>query len=518
MTTQFYQNSIFWVEVEKIKPNPFQPRREFDEEHLRSLADSIRQYGVLQALVVTRKEVPKEDGGLSVEYELVSGERRLRAADKAGVKQVPVLIKTGEESDLMKLELAIIENVQREDLNVVERARAFQRLNKEFGISHSQIAKRVGKSREFVSNTLRMLAMPNEILDALSDGRLAEGHARPLMMLNDKPEEQSTLFKEIVYKKHSVREAERIATRIAHDKVRKKQPEQVDPELRNYEKEFTQSLGTRVHIEKREVGGRLSIDFFSQEDLRNLLELIRSSRREGEEISMLERYIAEKEANASVGDNDKPSVSRSETGGEKDAADLTAQSEAQGGLRSNDNDHYRNETETPDQPLFSRQEVDQETPAQTNGSLLKEDEEGDDREKIQPEQDHSQKPEMSFQDQLPNRNDDSIGSTSESSSFREGLTGSQTDRSEVSESDTRKDLGSVEDQRPVSSLQNVGREEFKEQESSLDQYPVSNQEGPSEDVGNNEEKNVADEGATESEADLPNEDDGDIYSVSNFHI
>ena len=128
--SQFYNDSIFWIEVDKIKPNPFQPRRDFDEAQLKSLSDSIRQYGVLQALVVTRKELEKGDGGIGVEYELVAGERRLRAAKLAGLVQVPVLIRTGEETDLMKLELAIIENIQREDLSPVDRARAFERLVK----------------------------------------------------------------------------------------------------------------------------------------------------------------------------------------------------------------------------------------------------------------------------------------------------------------------------------------------------------------------------------------------------
>ena len=123
--SRFYNDAIFWIEVDKIKPNPFQPRREFDEVQLRSLADSIRQYGVLQALVVTRNEIEKEGGGLDVEYELVAGERPLRAARLAGLAQVPVLIRDGEETDLMKLELAIIENIQREDLSPVDRARAF---------------------------------------------------------------------------------------------------------------------------------------------------------------------------------------------------------------------------------------------------------------------------------------------------------------------------------------------------------------------------------------------------------
>src|SRR5574343_453323 len=134
--SQYYNDSVFWVDLDKIKPNPFQPRREFDQAQLQSLADSIRQYGVLQALVVTRKEVSKEDGGLAVEYELISGERRLRASKLAGLLQVPVIIRNSEENDRLKLELAIIENLQREDLNPVDRARAFQRLVDEFNFKH----------------------------------------------------------------------------------------------------------------------------------------------------------------------------------------------------------------------------------------------------------------------------------------------------------------------------------------------------------------------------------------------
>src|SRR3989344_1514796 len=149
--SQFYNDAIFWVEVDKIKPNPFQPRRDFDEMQLKSLADSIRQYGVLQALVVTRQEFEKPDGGLAVEYELVAGERRLRAAKLAGLVQVPALIRNGEDTDLMKLELAIIENIQREDLSPVDRARAFERLVKEFNFTHLEVGKKVGKSRENVS-------------------------------------------------------------------------------------------------------------------------------------------------------------------------------------------------------------------------------------------------------------------------------------------------------------------------------------------------------------------------------
>ncbi|NQV88666.1 MAG: ParB/RepB/Spo0J family partition protein [Parcubacteria group bacterium] len=274
--SQYYNDSIFWIELDKIKPNPFQPRREFNPSELQSLADSIRQYGVLQALVVTRKEVPKEDGGLGVEYELISGERRLRASKLGGLSQVPCLIKTGDNTDLMKLELAIIENIQREDLNPVERARAFDKLAKEFNFKHAEIAAKVGKSREYVTNTLRLLMLPPEILDALSQGKLTEGHTRPLMMLTDRPDEQNTLFKEIMSRKMTVREAEMIGRKIAYDKIRKKEY-LVDPEMKNIEERFAQSLGTRVSIERKENGGKIMIDFFSNDDLLTLLHLIKTN-------------------------------------------------------------------------------------------------------------------------------------------------------------------------------------------------------------------------------------------------
>ena len=268
--SHFYNDAIFWIEVDKIKPNPFQPRRDFDEVMLRSLADSIRQYGVLQALVVTRKEVEKPEGGIATEYELVAGERRLRAAKLAGLAQVPALIRTGEETDLMKLELAIIENIQREDLSPVDRARAFERLSKEFSFTHQEIGKKVGKSREYVSNTMRILTLPEHIKAALSEGKISEGHTRPLMMLIDRPQEQETLFKEIIFKKLNVREAESIARHIAVERARKL----IDHELIEIEDQFKEKLGTRVRIEKREEGGRVTIDFFNKDDLRHLLERI----------------------------------------------------------------------------------------------------------------------------------------------------------------------------------------------------------------------------------------------------
>src|ERR1700722_587648 len=267
MESPYQSNSIFWVEVDRIKPNPYQPRRTFDELALASLAESIRQYGVLQPLTVTRKEIEKPGEGIAVEYELIAGERRLRAAKLAGIREVPVVIRTSEDSDRMKLELAIIENLQREDLNPIDRAIAFQRLAVDFGLKHAEIGKRVGKSREYVSNSLRILSLPKEMQDALQSGEISEGHTRPLLMLVDRAAEQITLFKDIIAKRLTVRDSEQLARRVAVDRARKGD---LTPELMSLEKELTEKFGTRVRIEKKDQGGKVLIDFFSVEDLAHI--------------------------------------------------------------------------------------------------------------------------------------------------------------------------------------------------------------------------------------------------------
>lgn len=273
-TMAYESNSIFWIEVGKIFPNPYQPRREFDQAKLQELSESIRMYGVLQPLVVTRKEIIEESGAFRTEYELIAGERRLRASRLAGLQQVPVIIRSGEESELMKLELAIIENLQREDLNAVDRALAFKQLSEQFGLSHSQVAQKVGRSREYVANSIRLLGLPETILSALRSGDISDGHARTLLMLNDRPAEQNVVFREIILKKLSVREVERISRKIATEKVRKKTLQDMDPELIQIEKEFTETFGTRVQIQKTDFGGKLTIDYFASDDLRKLLEVI----------------------------------------------------------------------------------------------------------------------------------------------------------------------------------------------------------------------------------------------------
>lgn len=275
MASQFFGDSIFWIDTDKIRPNPFQPRKEFDENALRDLAESIRMYGLLQPLVVTRSEIHKEDGGMTVEYELVSGERRLRASKLLGLAQVPALIRANTDDARVKLELAIIENLQREDLNPVERAKSFSQLSEEFGLKHVQIAQKIGKSREYVSNSIRLLMLPSEVLDALSQGKISEGHARPLMMLVDRPQEQMTLFKEIMFRRLTVRETESIARGIAVEKSRKAKAG-ANAELMEFEKKLSEVLHTRVQIEPRQKGGKITIDFFSPEDLKAIMDAMQS--------------------------------------------------------------------------------------------------------------------------------------------------------------------------------------------------------------------------------------------------
>jgi ParB family chromosome partitioning protein len=289
-----HDNSIYWIDVDKIEPNPFQPRREFNEGALRELADSIHMYGVLQPIVVSRVEKPKEDGGISVKYELIAGERRTRASKIAGLRQIPAVIRVAPNDDKAKLELAIIENLQREDLNCMDCAFAFKRLIDEFGFTYTEVGKKLGKSREYVANRVRLLKLPESIQLAIREGTISEGHARPLLMVGDNPDEQLTFFKEIVYKNLSVREAERISRRIAHKKVRKKHPT-INPEIIEVEDKLTEQYGTRVQIEVRNKvkgGGRLYMDFFSPEDLKRLIETLSEEKLKEETLSTVLNTVA----------------------------------------------------------------------------------------------------------------------------------------------------------------------------------------------------------------------------------
>jgi ParB family transcriptional regulator, chromosome partitioning protein len=259
---------IFHIETEKIKPNPFQPRREFGEESLQELASSIREFGILHPLVVTKHEAQNEFG-TEVEYHLISGERRLRAAKMAGLERVPAIVKAMP-SDRERLELAIIENIQRENLNPIETARAYAKLQDQFGLTQREVAVRVGKSREAIANAVRLLNLPSQMQDAVAQGRINESQARLLLMVSDM-QEQQLLFADLVRDSLSVRE---LRSRI---KVKKESPapivmENVDPETEELEERLREILGTKVRLQKEGQGGRLTINFYSPEELQAIIQ------------------------------------------------------------------------------------------------------------------------------------------------------------------------------------------------------------------------------------------------------
>ena len=260
------QDSVFYIETDKINPNPYQPRRDFSEAELTSLADSMKQYGMIQPLLVSKVETDIPSG-TKVEYQLIAGERRLRAAKIAGLRQVPVIIKNPDEST--KLELALIENVQRQDLNPVEEALAYQRLINEFKMTQMQVAQKVGKSRETVANRVRILDLPYEVQRDLSDGKISEGHAKVLLTVKN-PERQRHLAAEVSSKGMSVRDLEDMVKQEESYKV-KTALRFVDPELENYKKTIQDVLGAPVAISGSKEKGKLAISFYSEEDLSRLI-------------------------------------------------------------------------------------------------------------------------------------------------------------------------------------------------------------------------------------------------------
>lgn len=262
------KESVFWIETENIKPNPQQPRKEFDEQALHGLAESIREYGILQPIVVSRIESETPEGQ-TVSYELIAGERRLRAAQMIGLAHVPAIIRR-EESDKIKLELALVENIQREDLNPLERARAYRRLMEDFGMLQREIGVRIGKSREAIANTIRLLTLPGNIQQSVETGKISEGHARALLILAHHPEEQKRTFESVVARNLSVRETERMTRRIAADHAQNVGT-LPDPETRAVEESLSGAFGAPVFIEKDRNGkGRIAIEFYSQEELENI--------------------------------------------------------------------------------------------------------------------------------------------------------------------------------------------------------------------------------------------------------
>ncbi len=263
--------SIFWIELEKIEPNPYQPRRDFNEDALADLARSIREHGLLQPIVVTKREI-ETPMGLEVKYQLIAGERRWRAARIAGLSQIPAVIRRGVPDDRLKLELALIENVQREDLNAIERARAFKQLISEFKLVQKEIADRVGKSREFVANTMRLLLLPAEIQEAVRGGIITEGHARAALMAGDTSDKQMQVYRAIIEDRLNVRGAENRARQIAGRVFTPRKRFSVDPELREWQQRLQDKFGgTKVLLQRRGGHGKIVVEFSSDEELRGIL-------------------------------------------------------------------------------------------------------------------------------------------------------------------------------------------------------------------------------------------------------
>jgi ParB family chromosome partitioning protein len=253
------------IDINLIKPNPWQPRKVFSEEALQELAASIREHGILQPLVV----VPLPDGN----YQLIVGERRLRASKLAGLAKVPVVIRDYLEEQ-KKLELAVIENIQRHNLDPIEEALAYKQLAETYHLSHEEVAKKVGKGRPTVSNMLRLLNLPLKIQNAVAEGVISEGHARAILSMMGM-EKQLALFEAVVAENMTVRQVEeRVRQLLDRPKQIKAERVPSDPAVAALESELRGKLGTKVKVQKTGESGRITIEFYSQEELSSFLDKV----------------------------------------------------------------------------------------------------------------------------------------------------------------------------------------------------------------------------------------------------
>jgi ParB family transcriptional regulator, chromosome partitioning protein len=248
------------INIIQVVPNPHQPRKNFNPEKLQELSDSIRQHGILQPIVVSKN---------GNQYELIVGERRLQAAKLAGMTKIPAIVR--EATDQQKLELAIIENIQRHDLNPVEEAKSYAKLVQEFGLKQEEVAAKAGKSRSAVANKLRLLSLPVEIQRSIIEGKITEGHAKAILAIEN-PEKQRALFELILKGNLTVRQTEDKTREISvrtHKRVVSR-----DPEIKKIEDDLVAKLGTKVKVSKAGNGGRIIIDYYSKEELDNLISKI----------------------------------------------------------------------------------------------------------------------------------------------------------------------------------------------------------------------------------------------------
>jgi len=252
------------VEIDSIVPGPMQPRTHFDESSLESLADSIRTHGIVQPLLVRRR-----DAG----YELIAGERRWRAAKLAGISRVPVVIREVPDDNL--LEIALIENIQRENLNPIEEAQAYKKLIETVGLTQESLATRVGRDRSYITNYLRLLRLPDDVQQLVKEGRLSTGHARALLAL-DQVDLQRRLARQIIDGGLSVRATEQLVQKATEEKpARRSAPQAVDPNIKAAETKLRRALSTQVKILQAADGrGRVEISFFNTQDLDRIYNLL----------------------------------------------------------------------------------------------------------------------------------------------------------------------------------------------------------------------------------------------------
>ena len=258
------------VKLRDIEPNRNQPRKQFEEDSLEELADSIKNYGVLQPLIVQKKKD---------HYEIIAGERRWRAAKMAGITEVPVLIREYDRQQSM--EVALIENVQRADLNPIEEAQAYQRLIQEFHLTQEEIAARVSKNRATITNSMRLLKLDERVQEMLSDGRISSGHARAILGVEN-GEQQFQLANKIVQEVLSVRDVEKLVKMMNRPEKKKKEEKGPDIQLiyRQLEEKLKSIMGTKVTINRKDRNkGRIEIEYYSQEELERIIELMESMRK-----------------------------------------------------------------------------------------------------------------------------------------------------------------------------------------------------------------------------------------------
>ncbi|SHF32343.1 chromosome segregation DNA-binding protein [Caldanaerobius fijiensis DSM 17918] len=255
-------DGIVYIEIEKIYSNRSQPRKYFNDEKLRELADSIKEHGMIQPIIVRAA-----DNG----YVIVAGERRWRAAKLAGMKEVPAIVKNVSNNEV--LELALIENLQREDLNPIEEALAYKTLIEEHGMTQEDVAKKIGKSRPAIANSIRLLNLDDRVIDYLITGELTTGHARALLSLQD-GDMQFDVAKKIIKDGLNVRQTENLIKRILNGEKKAIKPKEADTRYKFIQDDMEKVLGTKINIKKGKNKGKIEIEFYSDEDLQRIYEYL----------------------------------------------------------------------------------------------------------------------------------------------------------------------------------------------------------------------------------------------------